>query len=125
PVRHPTLHLVACTLGSLLPGWLTHLYIEVRLDRFSLGCVLYECLTGRGPFPHCTRLSEAATAATNLDYLPPSRVRALPPELDRIVARALAPIPADRYAQASDLGRDLLCYAGSSARQKWSDEFLT
>lgn len=125
PGLDPTRHRVAGTPGYLAPEWLTQHDIDERLDCFSLGCVLYECLTGRGPFSHCTRLSEAATAATNLDYLPPSRVRALPPELDRIVARALAPIPADRYAQASDLGRDLLCYAGSSARQKWSDEFLT
>lgn len=119
----PTRHRIAGTPGYLAPEWLTQRDIDERLDCFSLGCVLYECLTGRGPFSHCTRLSEAATAATNLDYLPPSRVRALPPELDRIVARALAPLPADRYGKAIELGRDLLAYAGHAAKQKWSDEF--
>lgn len=124
PKLDPTRHRVAGTPGYLAPEWLTQHDIDERLDCFSLGCVLYECLTGRGPFSHCTRLSEIALAANNLDYLPPSRVRSLPPELDRIVARALAPRPADRYASACEFGRDLLQYAGNYARLRWSDEFL-
>jgi serine/threonine-protein kinase len=123
PGLDPTRHRVAGTPGYVAPEWLTQRDIDERLDCFSLGCVLYECLTGSGPFSRCTRLSEAALAASNLDYLPPSRVRALPPELDSIVARALAPLPDDRYARAAHLGRDLLQYAGRLARMQWSPEF--
>lgn len=125
PGLDPTRHRVAGTPGYVAPEWLTQHDIDERLDCFSLGCVLYECLTGSGPFSHCTRLSEAVLAASNYDYLPPSRVRALPPELDRIVARALAPVPADRYAKAADLGRDLLRYAGKMQRMRWASEFRT
>jgi eukaryotic-like serine/threonine-protein kinase len=119
----PTRSRVAGTPGYLAPERLTQGDVDARLDCFSLGCVLYECLTGRGPFSHCKRLSEAALAAHNADYVPPSRVRLLPPEVDHVVARALAPRPSDRYATVAALARDLLCYAPASSREQWALDF--
>ncbi len=123
PRLDPTRSRVAGTPGYLAPERLTQADLDSRLDCFSLGCVLYECLTGRGPFSHCKRLSEAALAAYNADYVPPSHVCNLPHDVDRVVARALAPRPAERYATVAALARDLLIYAAPSVRDQWALEF--
>ncbi len=72
-------------------------------DTYSLGCVLYECLTGEVPFP---RDREAAVLHAHLNE-PPPRPTATRPELpeavDAVVARALAKKPADRFENAGEL----------------------
>jgi streptogramin lyase len=67
---------------------------------YSLGCVAYECLTGRPPF---RRDSDAALMYAHLtERAPaPSSVRPeLPAAIDPVVARAMAKRPADRYESA-------------------------
>ena len=78
-----------------------------RADIFSLGIVLYEALAGHHPF-----LSHSFVETTQriLDHTPtPVRVfnAEVPPELEKIVCRALAKDPADRYASAQNLAEDL------------------
>jgi Protein kinase domain len=76
---------------------------DARSDVYALGCVLYAALTGGPPFPRDT------VPATLLAHLhdPPPRPSAAgaPPEFDRVVGRALAKDPADRYPSAGDLAR--------------------
>jgi serine/threonine protein kinase len=77
--------------------------LDARTDVYSLGCVLYECLTGRVPF---VRDSEASVMYAHLrdPAPPPSEARPdLPPELDSVVARAMAKSPADRFDSAGAL----------------------
>jgi len=69
--------------------------------------VLWEVLTGR---PLFLRSNEAATlyAIMNAPIPPPSKLRAdVPPELDKVVARALARSPGDRYDTAEEMAADL------------------
>ncbi len=81
--------------------------IDRRSDIFSLGCVLFEMLTGEKLFRGDTDLSvlEKVRAA---QVLVPSTVNPeVPRGLDAIVAKALAREPEERYGIASDMLRDL------------------
>ena len=87
--------------------------VDRRSDLFSLGIVLHELLTGRDLFaslpPPAALLRIASTVAE-----PPSRSRpGLPPRLDAIVARALAPARESRYATADELAHDLADFLAS------------
>jgi hypothetical protein len=79
--------------------------VDARTDIYSLGCVLFEELTGRPPY---RRESNVATMYAHAHEPPPS-VRevapGLPPALDSVVQRAMAKDPADRYPSAGDLAR--------------------
>ena len=72
-------------------------------DVYGMGCTLFECLTGRVPFPGDT---PDAVTAQHLDS-PPPRVTELRPDLpdefDEIVARAMAKAPGDRHATTRHL----------------------
>jgi TonB family protein len=81
--------------------------IDRRSDLFSLGVVLHELLTGERLFRGDSDINilEKVRAA---DVPPPSRTNPeVPHNLDAIVLKALAREPDDRYANASDLLRDL------------------
>ncbi|HEY7369894.1 MAG TPA: TonB family protein [Thermoanaerobaculia bacterium] len=81
--------------------------IDRRSDLFSLGVVLSEMLTGERLFRGEADLTvlEKVRAA---EVRPPSTVNPeVPPNLDAIVMKALAREPEDRYANSSDLLRDL------------------
>ncbi|MBT9566694.1 MAG: serine/threonine protein kinase [Thiobacillus sp.] len=81
--------------------------IDGKTDIFALGVVLYEMLTGVTPFKG-DNLSAIMFKILHMDPVPPSKVDLrVPPVFDRIIARALAKRPADRYASARDLARDL------------------
>ncbi len=81
--------------------------VDRRSDVFSLGIVLYEMLTMQRPFVAPEPLAVLAKIV-NEEPVPPSRLRAgLPPALERVVMRALAKKPDDRYESAFALQEDL------------------
>jgi serine/threonine-protein kinase len=80
--------------------------VDARADLFSLGVVLWEMVTGRRLF---RRDNEFATMRAVLDDAidPPSRIAAVPSDLDYIVMRALSRDRARRYQTAEEMRIDL------------------
>jgi serine/threonine protein kinase len=81
--------------------------IDQRSDIFSVGIVLHEMLTGRRLFRGNSELT-ASRKVLELAIPPPSQLNAeVPPELDRVVMRALERDRDARYATAGDMANDL------------------
>ena len=96
------------TATYLSPEQLLGTEVDGRADLYSLGIVLYECLTGRVPF-HGDTGAAVALARLHTDPVDPRRVKAdVPPRVAAAVMRALQREPDDRFDSAADLRAALL-----------------
>jgi hypothetical protein len=89
--------------------------VEGSADLYSLGCVLYECLTGQAPFSGRSapailygHLHEEAPAPTSIRP-------GLPPGVDAVMDRALRKVPEERYSSCRELTKDLRAALTGSA----------
>ena len=82
--------------------------VDVRVDVFALGVLLYEMLCGSRPFEVGDSLADLIR--NRLDRIPPapsSRVPGISHDLDVICLKALSPDPERRYASAGEMEEDL------------------
>jgi Tol biopolymer transport system component/tRNA A-37 threonylcarbamoyl transferase component Bud32 len=91
------------TAAYMSPEQASALPLDHRSDIFSLGVMLYEMVTGRRPF---LGKSQVATLHAIINDPAPALPQQ-PPELEEILAKALAKDPRERYQHAGDLGLDL------------------
>ncbi|MGE5834111.1 MAG: serine/threonine-protein kinase, partial [Acidobacteriota bacterium] len=95
------------TVGYMAPEQIEGRPADARSDVFALGVVIFEMLTGRRPFAGDTAW-RTMQATVDADPPPVSELRPdTSPALVRIVARALAKRPEDRYPTARALADDL------------------
>jgi formylglycine-generating enzyme required for sulfatase activity/tRNA A-37 threonylcarbamoyl transferase component Bud32/LysM repeat protein len=103
-----SLHLTASGVGVGTPAYMSPEQgqgekVDARSDIYSLGVMLYEMVTGRVPFEAETPLAVVLKHITAPLPLP-SQVRpGVPPAVERVILRALAKNPADRFAAADEM----------------------
>lgn len=82
--------------------------VDARTDVYSLGCVLFQALTGTVPYPMDNELAKLYAH----DAQPPpsaiERAPDVPVAFETVLGRAMAKDPDDRYLSAGDLGRAAL-----------------
>ena len=92
------------TVDYVAPEQLEGRGVDARTDVYSLGCVLFQVLSGRAPYSG----SDPQKMYKHLNADPPSLAE-IDPELaadfDPVIARAMATDPDDRFPSAGDLGR--------------------
>jgi tetratricopeptide (TPR) repeat protein/tRNA A-37 threonylcarbamoyl transferase component Bud32 len=92
--------------------------VDHRTDIYSLGVILYEMVVGEVPYTAETPM--AVVVKHIVDPLPMPRARKpdLPEEVQRVILKALAKNPADRYQKAGELAEALALAVTSHA--DWS-----
>jgi hypothetical protein len=79
--------------------------VDGRTDQYALACVLFQCLTGRTPYP---RDDDAAVLYSHLSEPAPSVTETdpdLPPAIDAVVAKGMAKKKDDRYESCLEFAR--------------------
>jgi TolB-like protein/Tfp pilus assembly protein PilF len=92
------------TVGYMSPEQVRGEAVDHRSDIFSLGCVLYQMVTGGAPF---ARRTSAESMAAILRDDPKAVGEAVPPDLEQAIRRCLAKDAARRFQSAIELGAAL------------------
>ena len=82
--------------------------VDARSDVYSMGCLLYELVTGAPPFSGDSPVAVAYQHVREDPRLPSSINPDVPAELDAILLKAMSKNPANRYQSAAEMRNDLL-----------------
>ncbi|MDH6170769.1 putative ATPase/signal transduction histidine kinase [Variovorax boronicumulans] len=84
-----------------------NLCVDARADLYSLGCILYELLTGRPPFQGADAAELVHAHATQKPSLPGELQEGVPAQLSLLVLKLLEKTPDHRYGEAASVLADL------------------
>ena len=95
------------TIDYVAPEHIKGDAVDRRADVYSLGCMVFECLSGHAPYP---RDLEVGVLWAHVEEPPPTVTQErpdLPPEVDDVVASAMAKDPEARTASAGEVAAGL------------------
>lgn len=95
------------TPAYMAPEQLSGEGADGRSDLFSLGVILYVMVTGHSPFPGSSATTVCFKVANREPVAASALDMTLPPQIDAVIARAIAKNPGDRYQHGSELAEDL------------------
>ena len=95
------------TVNYMAPEQLLGQRVDRRCDVFSFGVVVCEMLTGKAPFVHDNRIDTMHAILHREPKLPSDGRPELPFDLQRVLAKALAKTPKERYQSVAELAEEL------------------
>ncbi|MEY2934323.1 MAG: Serine/threonine-protein kinase PrkC, partial [Pseudomonadota bacterium] len=96
--------------------------VDVRSDQYSLGVLLYECVTGRQPLQGVGLLALIAQLLQGAFPRPRTLAPQLPLAFEQLILRSMALSPDERFASAAALGAALLPFASAEVQSAYSVE---
>jgi DNA helicase II / ATP-dependent DNA helicase PcrA len=95
------------TVNYMAPEQLLGQRVDRRCDVFSFGVVLCEMLTGKAPFVHENRIDTMHAILHRDPQFPGDNRSQLPSDVQRVLTKALAKAPKERYQSIEDLASEL------------------
>lgn len=95
------------TPAYMSPEQLSGQACDGRSDVFSLGVILYAMVVGHSPFQGDSATTVCFKVANREPVAASALDMSLPPQLDAVIARAMAKEPTERYQRAAHLADDL------------------
>jgi serine/threonine-protein kinase len=99
--------------------------LTARSDQYSLGVVLYECITGQAPFYRDDLVPLLNAICEGTCPLPRQLRPDTPAALEHAILRAMSVDPRQRFGHIRELGRALLELADPLTRERWSAAFAS
>jgi serine/threonine protein kinase len=100
-------------------------HVNESSDQYSLGVVMYECVTQRTPHKGLP-IHSLLRNVTQGHHVPPHELRAdLPAALEAVIERAMSVRPKHRFRSVHELGRAIFPFASTDSQRQFDDYYRT